>query len=163
MPALEELNAARRAAPELDGQPWVRSDDPMAIPAAEEGEAGLPEIPALDRPIEIQLAAVKQYVDAGAAVVIDAREAEEYAAGHIPGALAFSYDEATGDPERLARLAASREPLIVYCGGGTCELSLSLAWELIFAGHTRVTVFMGGFPEWQAAGFPVERGGRAAP
>jgi rhodanese-related sulfurtransferase len=153
MPSLDEVAALDGAAG--GGAAGPVSDDPMAIPPGGGVAAGLPEIPALDRPIEIQLAAVKQLVDAGAALVVDAREPDEYAEGHIPGAVNLPFDEATSEPERLEGLPSGGRPIVVYCGGGSCELSLSLAWELIFAGHTRVTVYMGGFPEWVAAGYPT--------
>ena len=67
------------------------------------------------------------------------------------------YDLAASDPSMLDRVPLGK-PVVTYCGGGACELSLSLAHELIFAGHTRVLVYMGGFPEWQEAGHAVETG-----
>ncbi len=128
--------------------------DPMAVG----GGGDLPQIPDLDRPIQIQLAAVKQLFDAGGVVLIDAREPEEYDEGHIPGALSMPYDEVSSEPERLEQLDAGGKAIAVYCGGGACELSLTLAWDLISAGQTKVVVFMGGYPEWAAAGYPVEPG-----
>ena len=127
--------------------------DPMAVG----GASDLPQIPDLERPIHIQLAAVKQLFDAGALLLIDAREPEEYAAGHIPGALSMPYDEVSSEPERLESLAAGGKAIAVYCGGGACELSLNLAWDLISAGQKKVVVYMGGYPEWVAAGYPVEQ------
>ena len=69
-------------------------------------EGDLPQIPDLDRPIQVQLADVKQLFDAGAVVLIDAREPEEYGEGHIPGALSMPYDEVSSEPERLESLDA---------------------------------------------------------
>jgi len=132
-------------------------DDPMAVGlGADVGE--LPEIPELDRPVEIHLEAVKQLFDAGAAVIIDAREREEFDAGHIAGALSMPFDEVTAEPERMENLSTGGKPIVAYCGGGTCEVSLGLAWELIAAGKTRVVVYVGGFSEWSEAGYPVEDG-----
>ena len=128
--------------------------DPMAIG----GGSDLPQIPDLERPIQIQLGAVKQLFDAGALLLIDAREREEYAEGHIPGSLSMPYDEVSSEPERLENLDAGGKAIAVYCGGGACELSLTLAWDLIAAGQKKVVVYMGGYPEWTAAGYPVEQG-----
>ena len=146
--------------PKLDALPataptrgYAANADPMAVGAASDGA---PEIPDLDRPIQIDLAAVKQLYDAGQVFFVDAREHAEYAAGHIPGAVSLPYDDVASEPERLEHLETGGKPIVAYCGGGSCELSLSLAWDLINAGHSRVTVYMGGFPEWAAAGFPVE-------
>ncbi len=128
--------------------------DPMAVG----GASDLPQIPDLDRPIQIQLAGLKQLFDAGAVLLIDAREPEEYAEGHIRGALSMPYDEVSSEPERLENLAAGGKAIAVYCGGGACELSLTLAWDLIWAGQKKVVVYMGGYPEWVAAGNPIEQG-----
>jgi rhodanese-related sulfurtransferase len=158
MPTLAEL-AGEAAGGEVAPPPggYTQSNDPMAIgvaPAASE----LPEIPVLDRPIEIDLGSVKTLFDAGHLVVVDAREPDEWAEGRIPGAINLPFDLATAEPQRLEALETAGRPIVVYCGGGACELSLSLAWELIHAGKTKVTVFMGGYPDWVAAGYPTEAG-----
>jgi|GEM_PF-6707777 len=61
-------------------------DDPMAVfDSGEAADPDLPEIPELPRPIQIQLPVVKSFFDAGAAMIIDARDPEEYAEGAYPG------------------------------------------------------------------------------
>ena len=135
------------------------SDDPMAIAG---GGEGLPHIPALDRPIEARIEQVKLFHDAGAALFVDAREEDEYLEGHIKGALLMPFDVASGDPAMLENLDTGGRPIVVYCGGGACELSMSLAWELIYAGHERVMVYMGGYGEWEEAGYPIQKGGEHA-
>lgn len=146
--------------PAADGNPYGGdSDDPMAIPPSAPG-SGLPEIPELDRPVQIELPALKQLFDAGALVIVDARESGEYAAGHIPGAVNLPFDEAITDPTRLEALRAGK-PIVTYCGGGSCEQSLNLADELVQIGHRKVLVYMGGFPQWEAAGYPVQQGSDA--
>lgn len=131
--------------------------DPLAVGSTATEQAALPEIPAIGRPVQIELGALKQYVDADAALIIDAREPGEYAAGHIPGAVNLPFDEAVSDPTRVETLVTAGRPVIAYCGGGTCELSVSLAYELLASGHERVAVYMGGYPEWVEAGHAVEK------
>ena len=90
------------------------------------------------------------------AVLIDVRESEEFAQGHAQGAVHLSkgilelrIEEAIPD---------TATPIICYCGGGTCEVSIHLAEALVYqAGKKRVLVFMGGMPAWEEAGHPVER------
>lgn len=135
----------------------TENSDPLAIPAGGAG-AELPEIPALGRPVQIEVAAVKQYVDAAGALVVDAREPHEYETGHIPGAINLPYDQVATDSQRLAGLDSAGRPIVVYCGGGACEMSLSLAWDLVSAGHDRIAVYMGGYPEWVERGYPVVQG-----
>lgn len=88
---------------------------------------------------------------------LDARDAAEFAAGRIPGAhnLPF-YDLETHRQAALEGLSPD-SPIVVYCEGVGCELSLFLGRELQQMGYTDVKIFYGGFPEWKTAGLPVEQ------
>lgn len=138
---------------------WTDIDDPLAVPAGAHSDFGLPNIPDAGRPVQIELGALKQYYDAEAAIIIDARDPEDYEEAHISGAMNIPYDVALSDPEGLERLDTAGMPIITYCGGGTCEVSLTVAEELVMAGHPRVAVYIGGFSEWEEAGYPVAREG----
>jgi rhodanese-related sulfurtransferase len=156
---LDDLESVLASAPDADGaQSAPVVDSPFAMAAPAPSAEGLPDIPDLGRPVQMQLPVVERFQAAGGALILDVRETEEYRQGHIAGAFSLPYDEAITDPERLERLDAGGRPIIVYCGGGTCELSLNMAFALIEAGQKRVLVYMGGFPEWQSAGKPVETG-----
>lgn len=120
--------------------------------------APLPFIPDTDQPIQVQIATVKRFFDARAALFLDARDPAEYEKGHIPGAIRLTNPEAQNEPERVKALPVEGRPTIVYCEGGACETSLELARFLIESGFKKVLVYMGGYPEWLAAGHPVERG-----
>jgi len=133
-------------------------DDPLAIPGSAFDGGGLPEIPAVGRPVQIELGALRAYFDADAALIVDARDPDEYAAGHIPGAVNLPYDEVISNPSLVETLRTGGRPIVTYCGGDGCEVSLAVAEELCGAGQSRVAVYVGGFPEWVAAGNPVERG-----
>ena len=143
--------------PDPPGAPATVSDDPLAPPPGAVPSA-LPEIPAVGRPVKIPLAVMKLFVDQQAAMIVDAREPEEFVEAHVPGALNLPYDLVVTDPARLESLDTGGRPIIVYCGGGGCELSLQLANELLFAGHERVAIYEGGFPEWVGNGYPVQAG-----
>lgn len=118
-----------------------------------------PFIPESDRPVKISLATAKSLFDARAALFMDARDPSDYEAGHIPGALRMTRDEALGDPERVKALPVRGRPIVAYCSGGVCEASLELAQALVDAGYRKVLVYGGGFPDWEAAGYPVAQGG----
>jgi rhodanese-related sulfurtransferase len=125
------------------------------------GHATLPVIPDVPGPLAVKLEAVQQLVRARGAMVIDAREPDEFAAGHIPGAISIPYEAAGGEPERLQALDSGGRPILVYCSGGTCESSRMLAEMLVRDfGKRRVLVYEGGFPEWASAGNPVETGAK---
>ncbi len=92
-----------------------------------------------------------------APVVIDVRGADEYRAGHLPEALHIPVDDV---PERIAELPADR-PVVTYCnlqhrGHARSEHAASL----LRAAGLEATTLDGGFPAWEAAGYPVERGSR---
>ena len=90
-------------------------------------------------------------------VVIDVRQASEYEAGHLPGALPIGAGEL---PDRLDALPRDR-PIATICASG---YRASVASSLLrAAGFADVSWVAGGVPTWQAAGYPVEYGaGRAA-
>jgi len=170
-PATDAAAAADDAAARSDDAPAPSTGDPPAaagrttpaapppapVPLANPAEPDpLPAIPDLGEPLAVELATVTRFVEAGAALIVDAREPAEFAGGHIPGAVNVPYDEAVRDPDLLARLDPADRPVIVYCSGGTCEASRLLAEAMVrdFA-MRRVLVYEAGFPEWVAAGRPV--------
>jgi rhodanese-related sulfurtransferase len=159
--ALPDAPATAPAAP-ADGSTGTLPpdmNDPLGLGAASSGTFDVPDV---DRPLQIQLSRVKQFLDADAATFVDARDPAEYAEGHIPGAVNMPYDQVVTDPVKLEAFDPKGKPIIIYCGGGTCELSMNLAFSLIGAGKHKVLVFMGGWPEWTSAGYPVAKGATPA-
>ncbi len=87
------------------------------------------------------------------ALVVDVREPNEFAAGHVLGAknVPLARLDASG-----AELAKRKErPLIVCCDGG--ERSAKALAALKKQGFTRVANLSGGIAAWQQAGLPVEK------
>ncbi len=81
--------------------------------------------------------------------ILDVRTAEEFAAGHVPGAINIPFQHA-------GRLdAAHDEPLIVYCGHGP------RAWiagrTLRRRGFTAIRYLRGHMAGWRRAGLPEVR------
>lgn len=87
----------------------------------------------------------------GLVTVLDVRPADEYAAGHIAGALNVPLEELE---KHFARLKPRRE-VIAYCRGPHCILSYEAVAKLRSRG-IKARRLQEGFPEWQAAGLPVE-------
>lgn len=86
-------------------------------------------------------------------VVLDVRPREEYAAGHIAGALSVPFAELR---RRLAELPAKKR-IVAYCRGPYCVLAVD-AVRLLRKEGFDVVRLAEGFPEWSDAGFPVEGG-----
>jgi rhodanese-related sulfurtransferase len=108
-------------------------------------------IPDSDEPLLAQHGTVKVLHAGGGAVFVDARSAEEFAAGHIPGAVNLPFDLVYEDPTLLDRLDAGDKPIVCYCDGSECELAENLAFVLIDAGYRKVLVYEGGTLAWTAA------------
>jgi rhodanese-related sulfurtransferase len=131
---------------------------PAASAAPAPAAAGLPVIPDSRDPIEVGVDVVQRFHAAGAALFLDARSAEEYAEGHIAGAVNLPFDDVYKNPALAKAVDAKGRVLVTYCGGGDCDLSRSLAFSLIDAGFRKVLVFTGGLPAWASAGRTVNKG-----
>ncbi|MFI1564281.1 ArsR/SmtB family transcription factor [Streptomyces sp. NPDC020490] len=93
---------------------------------------------------------------AGDVVVLDVRPAEEYAAGHIPGALSIPVEELAA---RVAELPEETE-VVAYCRGAYCVLAHD-AVRLLTARGRRAVRLVDGMLEWRLADLPVETGDAA--
>jgi rhodanese-related sulfurtransferase len=80
------------------------------------------------------------------------RPPEEYAAGHVPGAINVPIDQLES---RLARFPKRKE-VVAYCRGPYCLMSFDAVRTLRERG-IKARRLEDGFPEWRAAGLPVER------
>jgi ArsR family transcriptional regulator len=92
---------------------------------------------------------------AGIVTVLDVRPEDEFALGHLPGAVNVPLGELT---RRLAGLDPDRE-IVAYCRGPYCVLSYE-AVAMLRARGFKVRRLEDGLPEWRAAGLPVEAGAR---
>lgn len=107
----------------------------------------------------LSLMGTKARFDKKSCVLLDARNAEEYKEGHIPGSLNFSALEMDKfAPLVMPQLTDKNQDIVVYCNGGDCTLSLELAQTLLQQGFTQVEVFEGGWPEWKKAAYPIQKG-----
>lgn len=93
----------------------------------------------------------------GEVTLIDVRPPEEFAAGHIPGALSVPVDELA---KRRTALPKRRE-VVAYCRGRYCVYSIE-AVELLRRRGYRARRLEEGLPGWRAAGKRVARDARAA-
>ena len=97
----------------------------------------------------------------GSTPFLDARRTNVYEQGHIAGARPFSVWESDVDDKVKAFFQEGRDqsqPVVVYCSGGDCEDSHTLAQKLYFVGFDNVLVYKDGFPDWQKRGLPVSKG-----
>jgi rhodanese-related sulfurtransferase len=94
---------------------------------------------------------LEKRLQSGTAIVIDVRPGEEYAAGHIPGALSIPVKELA---KRLSSLPRRKE-IVAYCRGPYC-LQSDAAVELLAKHGFKAKRLEFGMPEWKAQGLAVE-------
>jgi rhodanese-related sulfurtransferase len=103
---------------------------------------------------ELDFREVKQRLDAGETLkLVDVREDNEWARGHLPGAIhlgkgVIERDIETAIPDKTL-------PLVLYCGGGF--RSALAADNLQKMGYENVISMDGGWRSWSEAGFPTEK------
>ena len=86
-------------------------------------------------------------------VILDTRPPGEYEAGHIAGAISMPVDELR---RRLKELPKGKE-YVAYCRGPYCVYA-DQAVQFLQANGRRARRLLQGFPEWRAAGLPIETG-----
>lgn len=85
-------------------------------------------------------------------MLLDVRTAEEYANGHIKGALLIPVQELQ---QRISEVPKDKQ-VYIYCHSG--GRSVRASNMLVKAGYTRIENVQGGFMAWKDAGYPVETG-----
>ncbi|WP_245992779.1 ArsR/SmtB family transcription factor [Prauserella muralis] len=99
---------------------------------------------------QVSRAELLRRAESGEVVVLDVRPREEYAAGHIPGAVSVPVDELAS---RLADLPADQE-VVAYCRGAYCVFAHD-AVRLLTRHGRRARRLSDGMLEWRLAGLPV--------
>jgi rhodanese-related sulfurtransferase len=126
---LQTLGRARLAEVERVASAYIDEPDTME-------PIGLPEL--------------ARRLENGDVTVIDVRPREEYAAGHIPGALSLPLQALERGDKALPR----RREIVAYCRGPYCVYATQAVVLLRKRGH-RARRLVEGLPGWRAAGHPV--------
>ena len=116
-----------------------------AAAAARDAYLGTDDTAAVDRD------ELRRRLAAGEVIAVDVRPAEEYTAGHIPGAISIPLEQLA---ERLADLPAHVE-VVAYCRGAYCVLAHD-AVRLLTTRGRRAARLADGMLEWRLADLPVD-------
>lgn len=108
---------------------------------------------------DISLVDLKAGIAAGKILLVDVREADEYAAGHIAGALfnPLSKFDASALP-----VPESGQQVVIYCRSGRRSVS-AMEQARLFGRRDANTHFGGGILAWLNAGEPVVEGMKSTP
>ena len=79
-------------------------------------------------------------------MVIDARDAAQYANEHIPGAVNIAWRQVLAKSGDIPK----NKPVLIYCNTGT--LSAQAGFALRVSGWENVRILQGGFSEWKSKG-----------
>jgi rhodanese-related sulfurtransferase/DNA-binding transcriptional ArsR family regulator len=96
---------------------------------------------------------LRKRMRSGTVTVLDVRPVEEFALGHVPGAINIPTTELK---RRLADLPRSKE-IVAYCRGPYCVFAFEAVAALRSAGY-KARRLEDGLPQWRAAGMPTTRG-----
>jgi rhodanese-related sulfurtransferase len=89
-------------------------------------------------------------------VILDNRKAEDFAAGHIEGAVRLIDTDVT--PESLAKAVKAKDVAVLfYCNGLKCGRAAKAAEKAIELGYSKVFYYALGMEEWNKQGLPVMR------
>lgn len=125
-------------------------DGPIIPPSAEPGDPPF---------IDVNTAQMEHAT--GGVLWIDARSPEEFECGTIPESINVPFEylpEGDLDPFFDSVLAVPKDhPIIIFCSGEECDLSLHMARNLQALGYTRPAIFFGGAREWERFGMELER------
>ena len=91
----------------------------------------------------------------GEVTVLDIRPQKEYASGHLPNAINIPPDEVAQRIAELDSIIDSNKTIVAYCRGPYCLYSHD-AVKLLREKGFMAQRMRNGFPEWQAAGYPVQ-------
>lgn len=100
-------------------------------------------------------AKVDELIKTGKYVVIDVRTPEEYAEGHIKGAVNYDYYSDDFEDSIEENLTDKDKSYIVYCRSGKRSLYSAQIMEEL--GYKNIINLEGGILAWQNAGKPVEK------
>jgi thiosulfate/3-mercaptopyruvate sulfurtransferase len=120
------------------------------------------------RPELLQTAAeVKQHLADNRYRILDIREAADYEAGHIPGAVRLDLPSWTKQSQHVAglldrdfwaaavsHLGVDQQMRVVVYGADAASAARAW-WLLTFVGVKHASLLDGGWPAWQQAGYPV--------
>ncbi len=163
---LQELSAARLVARRRDGTRiyYRAADDTVCSFVTELGAVARERLPEVERLAAEHIddstkmepltrSELLRRLGRGDTVVVDVRPMEEYASGHIAGAISIPLDELG---RRLRELPKAKL-IVAYCRGPFCVLAPQ-ALALLRRRGFRTRRLEDGLPEWRAAGLPIASG-----
>jgi rhodanese-related sulfurtransferase len=118
-----------------------------SIAAAEEAQA-------IRNVARISIDELKALMDQGAVLVIDVRDPDSFAKGHIPGAVNVDYTQILQQADRFKN---EKRTIVTYCACAREMTSARAAVDLAAKGVAGAKALVGGWDEWVQRGEKIER------
>jgi rhodanese-related sulfurtransferase len=122
-----------------------------ASPATARPDGGAATTAGAALPLEVSVANAAALRDGGA-FILDVRQPDEWAAGHIPGATLIPLAQLAS---RLSEVPIDRDVVVVCRSGNRSAQGRDI---LLGAGHAAVTSMAGGMNDWTGSGRPIVTG-----
>jgi rhodanese-related sulfurtransferase len=110
------------------------------------------------QPQKMQMDELRQIHQAGLKsdeLILDVRDADDYADGHVPGSKSIPYDQIISRPEKFRDELKNFKKVYIHCGGGGKAGRVFAALNAVGASNI-VHICDSGMRSWIAAGYPVE-------
>ena len=116
--------------------------------------------PAITTPSSIHEISLKEFEKSYQIVtVIDARPRSSFNKGRVPGSISIPKNQFetafSAARDRLEQNAS--QVIIVYCSNSSCKDADEICENMVFYGYINVSIFRGGWKEWQRAKLPIEK------
>ncbi|GHT22834.1 hypothetical protein FACS189419_05940 [Planctomycetales bacterium] len=103
---------------------------------------------AVDVP-EITVAEMKQIAEQQSAMIYDARYHKDFEQGAVPGAISLPINSDLSERRQILQGVDKGKKIVLYCQSSGCPFSDDVASFLKFNGYRNVSIFRGGYREWE--------------
>jgi rhodanese-related sulfurtransferase len=136
------------AMPETENDPAIHNETIQALLVP--STTGQPQLTLKRLPPAMTWREVKPLVAGGRIVLVDGRDAESFALGHIPGAVSLPMDQLQEKVSTFTAQYPKETPLVIYCASIRCQTANIQARALAeLHGYSNVGGMPGGFAEWR--------------
>lgn len=153
-----KMSWLRRPLPPAAAPSSGSSANQVPLRAGEADTAGAAQAEQDAKPAEasggfVSIERVLMHLRNGTAFFVDARKPEEYQEGHLRDVIHLPSNALYANIDRLTDMVAPDETVIIYCAGGECEASHSVADALRRDfGFTNVWIYKNGWEEIESSG-----------
>ena len=129
----------------------------LALPLFASEESLRPEVPS--EVAYVGVSEVSARLEEPGLLLLDARIPDEFALGHLPGAINLYVDDFDSQEPPLRDRLRAATTLVAYCNDMTCDEGARLCARLSAAGYGNVLLMFEGWQGWSDAGHPVSAEG----